>query len=259
MAGHERIAGVTNGSGFGAVADLYDEVRPGYPAVLGERLLEFHGWGRPPSHRDGRPRAIVEPAAGTGKATELLVTLGAPVTCIEPDPRMAAVLRAKFPDVPVVLSTFEEWTPPPGGVDMIACACGWHWLDETSRARRAHAALAPGGTLAIFRHRYAFADPAAGRAIDAAFRAADPGARDRTEPDYTAELGRFSRVRVEARTTHHDFPRERYLQLVQTFSPFRRRPPDRQAAVLASVGAAIDGLGGAVVLELRTTLVLARA
>jgi hypothetical protein len=64
---------------------------------------------------------------------------------------------------------------------------------------------------------------------------------------------------VEARTTHHDFPRERYLQLVQTFSPFRRRPPDRQAAVLASVGAAIDGLGGAVVLELRTTLVLARA
>ncbi len=244
---------MTNGSVFGPVADLYDEVRPGYPAVLGERLLEFHA-------HDGRlPQAIVEPAAGTGKATELLVTLGAPVTCIEPDPRMAAVLRAKFPNVPVVLSTFEAWTPPPGGVDMIACACGWHWLDEATRARRAHAALAPGGTLAIFRHRYAFADPAVEQAIGAAFRAADPGSRDPTEPDYTAELTLFSRVLVEASHNQHDFTRERYLRLVQTFSPFRRHSRDRQAAVLESVGAAIDGLGGSVVLDLRTTLVLAQA
>jgi SAM-dependent methyltransferase len=241
---------VTYGFGFGAVADVYDEVRPGYPAVLGERLLDFHG---------GVPRDIVEPAAGTGKATELLVTLGAPVTCIEPDPLMAAVLRGKFPNVPVVLSTFEEWTPPAGGVDMIACACGWHWLDPASRARRVHAALAPGGTLAIFRHRYAFADPAVERLINAAFRAADPESADKPEPDYTAELALFSRVREEASHDHYDFTRERYLRLVQTFSPFRRHPPDRQAAVLESVGAAIDELGGSIVLDLRTTLVLARA
>jgi SAM-dependent methyltransferase len=250
--GHEKIASVSNGFGFGfgAVADVYDEVRPGYPAVLGERLIDFHG---------GVPRDVVEPAAGTGKATELLVTLGAPVTCIEPDPRMAAVLRVKFPDVAVVLSTFEEWPPPPGGVDMIACACGWHWLDPASRARRAHAALAPGGTLAILRHRYAFADPAVERVIGAAFRAADPGSVDRPEPDDAAELALFSRVRAEASNRHYDYTRERYLRLVQTFSPFRRHPPGRQAAVLESVGAAIDGLGGSVVLELRTTLVLARA
>jgi len=241
---------VTNGFGFGGVADLYDEVRPGYPAELGERLLAFHG---------GPPREVVEPAAGTGKATELLVTLGAPVTCIEPDPRMASILRAKFPNVPVVLSTFEEWTPPPGGVDMIACACGWHWLDPASRARLVHAALTPGGTLAIFRHRYAFADPAVERTIGAAFRAADPDSGERAEPDYSAELTLFSQVVTEVSTEHRDYSRERYLRLVQTFSPFRRHPPGRQAAVLESVGAAIDGLGGSVVLDLRTTLVLARA
>jgi len=188
---------VTNGSGFGAVADLYDEVRPGYPAVLGERLLDFHG---------GRPRAVV-----------------------------------------------EQWTPPAGGVDMIACACGWHWLDAASRARLAHAALAPGGTLAIFRHRYALADPAAELAIGTAVGAAAP-----IEPDYS-ELALFSRVLVEAGISHHDYTRERYLRLMQTFAPFRRHSPDRQSAVLESVGAAIDGLGGTVVLELRTTLVLARA
>src|SRR5204862_8031068 len=122
------------------------------------------------------------------KGTELLVTLAPSVTCIEPDPRMAAVLRAKFGNVRLVRSTFEEWAPPPGGVDMIACACGWHWLDEAARARLAHAALAPGGTLAIFRHRYGFANPAVEVAIGAAFAAADPGRPDRVEPDYAAEL-----------------------------------------------------------------------
>jgi hypothetical protein len=36
---------VTNGLGFGfgAAAGVYDEVRPGYPAVPGERLLDVHG------------------------------------------------------------------------------------------------------------------------------------------------------------------------------------------------------------------------
>jgi hypothetical protein len=175
---------------------------------------------------------------------------------------MAAVLRAKFANVRLVQSTFEEWTPPGGGVDMIACACGWHWLDAAARTRLAHAALAPRGTLAIFRHRYGFADPAVEAAIGAAFAAADPGGSDRAEPDDAAELresGYFTGVRAEVVSEHHEYAKERYLRLVQTFSPFRRHPPERQAAVLESVGQALDALGGSVVLDLRTTLVLAKA
>ncbi|SCF04827.1 hypothetical protein GA0074695_3106 [Micromonospora viridifaciens] len=37
-----------------------------------------------------------------------------------------------------------------------------------------------------------------------------------------------------------------------------RRPPELRERVLAAVGAAVDGFGGTVVLDLRTTLVLAR-
>jgi len=71
---------------------------------------------------------VVELGAGTGKGTDVLVRLGAAVTCIEPDPRMSAVLRAKH-DVTVVTSTFENWAPPDGGVDVIAAALAWHRLD----------------------------------------------------------------------------------------------------------------------------------
>ena len=72
---------------FGPVATMYDDVRPGYPVEVLAAVVEFHG---------GVPASIAEPGAGTGKGTELLVRLGAPVTCIEPDAQMAAVLAAKF-------------------------------------------------------------------------------------------------------------------------------------------------------------------
>ena len=128
---------------FGPVANMYDDVRPGYPVEVLAAVVEFHG---------GVPASIAEPGAGTGKGTELLVRLSAPITCIEPDPGMAAVLAAKFPQVEVVNSTFEEWPAPPGGVDLIACALAWHWFDPDTRNRRARDALA--GHLTILGHTY---------------------------------------------------------------------------------------------------------
>jgi hypothetical protein len=57
---------------------------------------------------------------------------------------------------------------------VIACAMAWHWLDGDTRCRRAHEALAPDGTLAVFGHKYDYADRAFAAAIDAALRAIDP-------------------------------------------------------------------------------------
>ncbi|MFF5228494.1 class I SAM-dependent methyltransferase [Dactylosporangium sp. NPDC000521] len=113
---------------------------------------------------------VAEIGAGTGHGTAVLLGLGAPVTCVEPDARMAAVLRARHPSVTVVVAPFERWVPPPSGVSLLGCAMAWHWLDPATRAQRAFDAIAPGGTLAVFGHRYAYADPAHEAAIDAAFR-----------------------------------------------------------------------------------------
>jgi predicted RNA methylase len=84
---------------FGAVASMYDDVRPGYPPAILTAITDYHG---------GIPAAVAELGAGTGKGTELLVRLGAPVTAIEPDARMAAVLQAKFPEVRVANVPFER-------------------------------------------------------------------------------------------------------------------------------------------------------
>ncbi|WP_250003038.1 trans-aconitate 2-methyltransferase [Actinoplanes sp. M2I2] len=236
---------------FGEVAALYDEVRPGYPEEVRQAILDY----------GGRPTGIVELGAGTGKGTELLVAYGEPVVALEPDPRMAALLRAKFPQVEVVETTFEEWSPPARRPSLVACALAWHWMDVATRNRRSFDTLAPGGTLAIFGHKYGYADPAQEQAITDVFHRVDPTVADRADHwvrDDVAGAGLWSDVEECLFTTYPDFSTQRYLELVQTFSPFRRHTPDEQRRTLDGLRAAVDSFGGSVTLALHTSLVLAR-
>ena len=107
---------------FGHVAVLYERERPAYPAGVADAIVAYHGSG---------PASVAEIGAGTGKGTEVLAAIGAPLICIEPDPRMAGLLKDKVPRAEVYTGTFEQWTPPPGGVDVLGCAMAWHWLDPT--------------------------------------------------------------------------------------------------------------------------------
>ncbi|MFJ6198866.1 methyltransferase domain-containing protein [Micromonospora sp. NPDC092111] len=238
---------------FGAVAADYDAARPGYPVALAEAILAYHG---------GPPARLVEVGAGTGLATGLLAGLGTRLTCVEPDARMAAVLAARFPEAEVVVARFEEWTAPPAGVPMLACALAWHWLDPATRNRGAHDALVPGGTLAVFAHRYDYVDPAQATAIRAAFESVDPVPHhDPPEDWFHADIagsGLFADVRSVPFRRAVPLTTAAYQRLVGTFSPQLRRPPELRERVLAAIGAAVDGFGGTVTLDLRTTLVLAR-
>ena len=81
-----------------------------------------------------------------------IVAYGLDITCVEPDAEMATVLAQRFAGdelVDIVVGTFETWTLPPTGVDLIYCAQAWHWVDPQVRFTLAHDALAPGGVLAL--------------------------------------------------------------------------------------------------------------
>jgi trans-aconitate methyltransferase len=236
---------------FGQVAGSYDDVRPGYPPEIADAIAAYAG------PLDG----VVELGSGTGLGTSVLSRLGAPMTCIEPDPRMAALLQAKFPSAAVTIAAFEQWGPPPGGVAMLGCAMAWHWLDPQTRNQLAFDALRPGGALAVFGHTYAFADPAEEQAITDAFSSCgigrDTKAHEWLRDDILAS-GLWADLQTVTFTRDLDYPTERYLQLHQTFSPHLRRPPAQQEMVLAALRTAIDSVGGVVHMRLPTTLVLAR-
>ena len=244
---------------FGEVADEYDAVRAGYPAELVDAVLDYLG---------RTPERVVEAGAGTGKATAVFRARGVPMTCVEPDPAMAAVLRGAHPGVEVEVCRFEDWTPPPGGVPLLVCAQAWHWVDERRRSALAHRALALDGVLALFGHQYAFADPVVEAALNTAYAQHAPELLDvpdrsgSSAVDYlTGELtgsALFTDVRVRLFETVVPYPAPRYRRLLPTFSPHRMLPVERRTALHDAIDAVVHAHGGVVHQRLDTPLILAR-
>lgn len=247
---------------FGEVADVYDEVRPGYPEEIAGRIAAYLGH---------TPARIVESGAGTGKGTVVLRTFGAPLTCVEPDPAMAAVLRGRFAGddlVEVFLGSFEDWTPPPGGVDLLASAQAWHWVDPARRNQLAFDALAPGGALAVFGHHYGFAHGPFLDEMDAIYDEIAPEIADPPDKradrerwfihDEIAESGLFDDVQAQRLESVVHFDTRRYLTLLSTFSGHRMLPEQKRAPLHAALADLIDRHGGVLEQKITTGLWLAR-
>jgi SAM-dependent methyltransferase len=146
---------------FGEAAQEYDRVRPTYPTALVDDVLAYAGSVTGPG--------VLDVGAGTGRATLAFAARGVPVTAVEPDPRMAAVLADRARGLPVTVhvgpfETFAVVRP----FDMLTCAQAWHWIDPARRWDLAADAVRPGGTVALF----ANADRPANEEVTAELRAA---------------------------------------------------------------------------------------
>jgi SAM-dependent methyltransferase len=126
---------------FNEAAEIYDEVRPAYPAVLFDVLFQA---------LPALPE-IVEVGAGTGKATRDLLARGATVHAIEIGPAMAAKLRSNLPTerLRVTVGDFEELRIPPASADAVFSASAYHWITPAAQTQRPAGILRPGGVLAI--------------------------------------------------------------------------------------------------------------
>jgi len=124
-------------SSFGAVAADYDTYRPRPPTGLAASLGSVRG------------ADAVDVAAGTGLLTRFLVDLGAQVTAVEPDTRMAAVLSAASPEVAVVTGSAEALPLPDGSADLVTVSSAWHWFDHDAAAAEFARVLRPGGRLVV--------------------------------------------------------------------------------------------------------------
>nr|WP_296075032.1 class I SAM-dependent methyltransferase [uncultured Actinoplanes sp.] len=238
---------------FGEVADLYDDVRPGYPDEVGEVIAAYAG-----ARTVG---TAVEVGAGTGKATRIFARLAEHLTAVEPDARMAGPLKAKLPQVEVVTARFEDWTPPAGGVDLVGCAMAWHWTDPATRNRRAFDALRPGGTLAIIGRKYGHGDPEQGARIDELLSGINPGSGDHDDGWVVDDLERSGLWTDVREWNRHDlvpYGKQRFLALHRTFSPYRQAAPEKRQRMMAGLGELLDDFGGGIVQDLYTFVVLAK-
>ena len=127
-------------SSFGAAASAYAEHRPGYAEAAVR-------WAVDPV-RDRRPVRVADLGAGTGKLTATLVSLGAEVIAVEPDPRMLAELRRAMPAARSVPGSAEEIPLPDASLDAVLAGQAMHWFDMDRALPEIARVLTPGGVLA---------------------------------------------------------------------------------------------------------------
>lgn len=131
---------------FEAVADLYAEVRRGYPAALFDDLEAAAGLG-PLAH-------VLEVGCGAGQATGDLAARARHVVAVDPGADLIANARRKIAaaNVEFAVAGFEAFEAARGAFQLVASAQAWHWVDPEVGLPKAAAALADGGFLAIFGH-----------------------------------------------------------------------------------------------------------
>jgi SAM-dependent methyltransferase len=250
---------------FGGDAANYDAARPSYPPWVFDLLSERCGL------RAGA--AVLEIGAGTGTATRRLLALGAnPLVAVEPDERMAALLRRMGEDsaLEVFVAPFETAPLSAGRFDLAVCATAFHWLDEDQALAKVAQLLRPGGWWAAMWN--VFGDPERPDPFHDAtkhlLRMSTPppsvGTGEKwfaldTEARFAAmeRSGAFEGIEHFARPWSLTLDPEQVVALYATYSNITART-DR-AVVLSELGAiARQNFAGGVVRNMITSLFIAR-
>jgi SAM-dependent methyltransferase len=242
------------------LAEQYDLIRPGYPDDLVTAVL---------AHCGGAGVTALEAGAGTGKATRAFAAQGLRIAAVEPDPAMAGILAAScagYSGVTVVVSAFEDHVPAePAG--LLFSAQAWHWMDPEVRWARAAAALAPGGSLALFWNLDRIADDRVQAEVTAAHQAVTPhiewdtnavpgdGLLDRWPATELAGIAAFTGLEAHLYRWERLLTRRQYLDYLATHSPYLLLEEPVRTELFARIG---EALPGQVVLAEDTVLYLAR-
>jgi SAM-dependent methyltransferase len=213
---------------FDQDAELYDNLRPGYPKELFDDLA-----GMIPLTPQAR---VLEIGCGTGQATRSLARRECSILCVELGDSLAAVARerlAPFPNVQIVVSPFETWDPHGSSFDLVFAATSWHWLDPKSRFPKAASVLKPEGGLGILTTSHVLPDDGDPFFVEVQDAYRRVGEVDTPPPSPTQvrdagekieASGLFHDVRVRRYLWNETYTSEEYVALLNTYSGHRAMP-----------------------------------
>jgi len=247
---------------FNEAPDIYDEIRPAYPADLFDVVFEM------------LPSAptIVEVGPGTGQATRDLLARGASVHAVEIGPATAAKLRQNCPStrLSVSIGDFEEIELPQSSADAVFSATAYHWISPPAQTNRPAFLLRPGGVLAIV-DLIQVTDPADHGFFDAAqpiyerygegHRGPAAPARDAADPAIRSVLvedTRFHHVAVHRWDWDQTYSVAEYRKLMLSYSGTQMMAPPQREGLLDDLEAFItDEFHGQITRPLVVTLTTA--
>ncbi|MCP5067881.1 MAG: class I SAM-dependent methyltransferase [bacterium] len=245
------------------MAELYAEVRPGYPQALVERVLQLADLSEP-----GR---ILEVGCGPAKATLPFARRGHQMVCLEPGAALAALASEQlkaFPAVEVEVCRFEEYALPEERFDLLISAQAWHWVDPEIGDAKAAQALRPGGLIALFWNRPRLARSTLYDALDTVYRAEAPHLVQAIPPggraaiteridDRIARSAVFDRPLIETFPWQEVYETERYLKLMATQSDHLLLEDEMRQRLFAELARVIDQAGGCIPVDYDAVLIAA--
>lgn len=245
---------------FGEVAERYDRTRPGYPRELVADVTALLGL-------PARAR-VLEIGSGTGKATGLWADAGFDVLCLEPDEKMAAIARRRLaarPNVAVETLALEDWPVEHEAFDLVTAAQAWHWVPAGVGLPTAHAALRPGGGVALVWNWERDRPTDVHRAFEQVYQSYAPTLvqeplKRRVEARIHDELEAapgFGPVTVRTYPWERRFTATEYVDLLGTHSDHRMLPEDDRRRLHEAVTKVIDGRGGELTLRYTTAVLIA--
>ena len=246
---------------FGVDAARYDRTRPAYPVAMVDRIIAASPGPE-----------ILDVGTGTGTAARQFQAVGCVVLGVEPDARMAGFARGT--GVPVEVATFEDWDDAGREFDVVIAGTAWHWVDPVAGAAKAARVLRPGGRLAPFHHVFQLPPEVADAAAEVYRRVVpdSPFAVLGQRPGSAAELyqpmfariadgitaaGAFTEPEQWRFEWERVYTREEWLDQLPSQGSLTWLPPDKQARILAEVGAVIDAAGGSFTARYTTVVVTA--
>lgn len=248
---------------FNDVAEIYDEIRPGYPEQLIEDVLALSAI--PPEGH------ILEIGCGTGKATIPFARRGYRMLCLELSKnmaRLAADLCQPYPGVAVKNISFEEWPLQEKAFDLVICAEAFHWISPDIKFVKAADSLKSRGSIALFWHGHHSGTSNFFQEAEDLYRKKVPELAEMRKKT-SEELQRetideiegshvFSDVVVRRYPWREVYSAERYVKLVSTYSPIQRLEEDARQSVLNDIRDLIGSHGGMVESEYISRLYVAR-
>ena len=201
---------------FGPAAELYDQLRPRYPAGAVRWAV------------GDRPGRVVDLGAGTGILTRTLLELGHEVVPVEPDPAMRERLAAASPGLIPLAGSAEAIPLPDASVDAVVAGQAYHWFDPEPAHAEAARVVRPGGRFAAIWNRRDEAVPWV--AALSTITDDDTAGRGIREPaEQVRSFGpRFGPVEHASFTHHTSHTADDLVGLIATRSYYLTAPPPRQ-------------------------------
>jgi SAM-dependent methyltransferase len=225
---------------FGAIAEDYDRLRSG-PA---EAAVD---WLLPPGCQ-----VAVDLGAGTGLLARALARKVPRVVAVEPDQRMAAVLRARAADaglsgIDVLQGTGEAIPLPDASADGVFVSSAWHWMDPDRAPQEVARVLRDGARLGLIWTsrdwntdwvREADAFRRTGWRAGANWAGAEPSRHRRREVTLPGDL--FGNVEKASFGLTRRMTVDDVIGMLATYSGAITASPQQRAAALAAARAVLE-------------------